>query len=146
MSDPQATFEAMRGLDLAVHIATKLNRSHLLLAKQSFILPCLGRTEIDMQATGPQAVTVEDSMSMVHASRGGLKPASEHLKSEPAIIAEMAMATLPNTKVRWSEMIADYNRIRDGIEGVFPAFKDFNARVLIPAASAFAMPPPNANG
>ncbi len=71
-------------------------------------------------------------MSMVHASRGGLKPASEHLKSEPAIIAEMAMATLPNTKVRWSEMIADYNRIRDGIEGVFPAFKDFNARILHP--------------
>ena len=74
MSDPEATFEAMRGLDLAVHIATKLNRSHLLLARQSFLLPCLGRTEIDMQASGPQSVTVEDSMSMVHASRGGLKP------------------------------------------------------------------------
>src|SRR4029077_3873428 len=113
MSDPEVTFEAMRKLDLAVHMATKLNRSHLLLAKQSFILPCLGRTEIDMQATGPQAVTVEDSMSMVHASRGGLKPASEHLKAETDIIAEMAMATLPDTKVRWSEMIADYNKIRD---------------------------------
>jgi molybdopterin-dependent oxidoreductase alpha subunit len=132
MSDPQATFEAMRGLDLAVHIATKLNRSHLLLARQSFILPCLGRTEIDMQATGPQSVTVEDSMSMVHASRGGLKPASEHLKSEPAIIAEIAMATLPNTRVRWSEMIADYDRIRDGIEGVFPEFADFNNRIKHP--------------
>jgi molybdopterin-dependent oxidoreductase alpha subunit len=132
MSDPEVTFEAMRGLDLAVHIATKLNRSHLLLAKQSFILPCLGRTEIDMQASGPQAVTVEDSMSMVHASRGGLKPASEHLKSEPAIIAEMAIATLPNTKVRWAEMIADYDKIRDGIEGVFPAFADFNNRIKHP--------------
>ena len=132
MSDPQATFEAMRGLDLAVHIATKLNRSHLLLARQSFILPCLGRTEIDMQESGPQSVTVEDSMSMVHASRGGLKPASEHLKSEPAIIAAMAMATLPNTKVRWSELIADYNKIRDGIEGVFPAFADFNNRIKHP--------------
>jgi molybdopterin-dependent oxidoreductase alpha subunit len=132
MSDPQATFEAMRSLDLAVHIATKLNRSHLLVARQSFILPCLGRTEIDMQATGPQSVTVEDSMSMVHASRGGLKPASEHLKSEPAIIAEMAMTTLPNTKVRWTEMIADYNKIRDGIEGVFPAFADFNNRIKHP--------------
>src|SRR6266702_2847125 len=132
MSDPEVTFKAMRNLDLAVHIATKLNRSHLLLAKQSFILPCLGRTEIDMQATGPQSVTVEDSMSMVHASRGGLKPASDHLKSEPAIIAEMAMATLPNTKVQWSEMIADYNKIRDGIEGVFPAFKDFNTRIQHP--------------
>jgi molybdopterin-dependent oxidoreductase alpha subunit len=132
MSDPEITFKAMRGLDLAVHIATKLNRSHLLLAKQSFILPCLGRTEIDMQAGGPQSVTVEDSMSMVHASRGGLKPASEHLKSEPAIIAEMAMATLPNTKVRWREMIADYGKIRDGIEGVFPEFADFNNRIKRP--------------
>jgi molybdopterin-dependent oxidoreductase alpha subunit len=132
MSDPQATFEAMRGLDLAVHIATKLNRSHLLLARQSFILPCLGRTEIDIQATGPQSVTVEDSMSMVHASRGGLKPASEHLKSEPAIVAEIAMATLPNTRVRWREMIADYDKIRDGIEGVFPAFADFNNRIKHP--------------
>jgi anaerobic selenocysteine-containing dehydrogenase len=122
----------MRGLDLAVHIATKLNRSHLLLARQSFLLPCLGRTEIDMQASGPQSVTVEDSMSMVHASRGGLKPASEHLKSEPAIIAAMAMATLPNTKVRWAEMIADYSKIRDGIESVFPAFADFNARIQHP--------------
>jgi molybdopterin-dependent oxidoreductase alpha subunit len=132
MSDPEATFEAMRGLDLVVHIATKLNRSHLLLARQSFLLPCLGRTEIDMQASGPQSVTVEDSMSMVHASRGGLKPASEHLKSEPAIIAAMAMATLPDTKVRWAEMIADYSKIRDGIESVFPAFADFNARIQHP--------------
>jgi anaerobic selenocysteine-containing dehydrogenase len=103
-----------------------------LLARQSFLLPCLGRTEIDMQATGPQSVTVEDSMSMVHASRGGLKPASEHLKSEPAIIAAMAMATLPNTRVRWTEMIADYSKIRDGIESVFPAFADFNARIQHP--------------
>jgi molybdopterin-dependent oxidoreductase alpha subunit len=132
MSDPEATHEAMRGLDLAVHIATKLNRSHLLLARQSFILPCLGRTEIDMQASGPQSITVEDSMSMVHASRGGLKPASEHLKSEPAIIAAMAIATLPNTKVRWDEMIADYDKIRDGIESVFPAFADFNERIKHP--------------
>src|SRR6201991_3726096 len=132
MSDPAVTFEAMRKLDLAVHIATKLNRTHLLLAKQSFILPCLGRTEIDIQASGPQSVTVEDSMSMVHASRGGLKPASEHLKSEPAIIAEMAVATLPNTKVHWAELIADYDKIRDGIEGVFPAFADFNQRIRHP--------------
>src|SRR6267142_902183 len=99
MSDPEVTFKAMRSLGLAVHIATKLNRSHLLVAKQSFILPCLGRTEIDAQATGAQSITVEDSMSMVHASRGGLKPASEHLRSEPAIISGMALATLPNTRV-----------------------------------------------
>jgi anaerobic selenocysteine-containing dehydrogenase len=71
-------------------------------------------------------------MSMVHASRGGLKPASEHLKSEPAIIAEMAMATLPNTKVKWAELISDYDKIRDAIEGVFPAFADFNTRIKKP--------------
>src|SRR6202171_788353 len=132
MSDPQVTFKAMRNLDLAVHIATKLNRSHLLLAKQSFILPCLGRTEIDVQVAGRQSVTVEDSMSMVHASRGGLKPASEHLKSEPAIIAEMARATLPNTRVGWAEMISDYGKIRDAIEAIFPEFADFNARITKP--------------
>jgi molybdopterin-dependent oxidoreductase alpha subunit len=132
MSDPEVTFKAMRSLDLSVHIATKLNRSHLLMAKQSFILPCLGRTEIDIQANGRQSVTVEDSMSMVHASGGGLKPASEHLRSEPAIIAGMALATLPTTRVRWSELISDYAKIRDCIEAVFPEFADFNARIKKP--------------
>jgi len=132
MSDPEVTFEAMRKLDLAVHVATKLNRSHLLLAKQSFILPCLGRTEIDAQATGTQSVTVEDSMSMVHASRGGLKPASDHLKSEPAIVAGLAKATLPNSVVQWDDLVADYSKIRDKIEAVFPAFKDFNAKIAKP--------------
>ena len=132
MSDQEVTFKAMRNLDLAVHIATKLNRTHLLLAKQSFILPCLGRTEIDTQATGAQSITVEDSMSMVHASRGALKPASEHLRSEPAIIAGMALATLPQTRVEWAELVSDYGKIRDGIEAVFPDFSDFNARIQKP--------------
>ena len=132
MSDPEETYPAMRSLDLAVHIATKLNRSHLLIAKESIILPCLGRTEIDVQATGPQLVTVEDSMSMVHGSRGGLKPASEHLKSEILIVCEMALATLPQTKVNWMELVADYSKIRDAIEGVFPAFKDYNRRIKEP--------------
>jgi molybdopterin-dependent oxidoreductase alpha subunit len=132
MADPEVTFKAMRSLDLAVHIATKLNRSHLLAAKQSFLLPCLGRTEIDLQATGPQSITVEDSMSMVHASRGGLKPASEHLKSEPAIIAAMARATLPDTRVKWAELVSDYGKIRDGIEAIFPEFAEFNARIKKP--------------
>ena len=115
-----------------VHIATKLNRSHLLLARQSFILPCLGRTEIDIQAMGRQSVTVEDSMSMVHASRGALKPASEHLRSEPRIIAGMALATIPNTRVDWAGLVADYGKIRDAIEAIFPEFADFNARIAKP--------------
>jgi molybdopterin-dependent oxidoreductase alpha subunit len=132
MSDPEATFAAMRKLDLAVHVATKLNRSHLILAKQSFILPCLGRTELDMQAEGAQSVTVEDSMSMVHASEGTLEPASAYLRSEPWIIAQMAKATLPNTRVDWDGLVANYDRIRDKIEVVYPLFAGYNARVREP--------------
>lgn len=132
MPDPAATFAGMAGLDLAVHIATKLNRSHLLVAKETIILPCLGRTELDLQASGFQSVTVEDSMSMVHASQGRLKPASPLLKSEPAIVAAMAKATLPGSKVAWDELVADYDRIRDAIEDVFPIFERYNERVRDP--------------
>lgn len=132
MPDPEASFAAMRSLDLVVHIATKLNRSHLVTAKESIILPCLGRTELDLQNGVVQSVTVEDSMAMVHASQGRLPPASEHLKSEPAIIAAMARATLPDSRVDWEGMIADYDRIRDGIEAVFPIFEDFNRWVRQP--------------
>ncbi len=130
----------MAKLDLAVHIATKLNRSHLILARESIILPCLGRTELDMQASGPQSVTVEDSMSMVHASAGRLKPAGVMLKSEPAIVAEMAQATLPHSKVDWQSMVDDYDLIRDSIEAVFPIFARFNERVREPGG--FRLPVP----
>jgi molybdopterin-dependent oxidoreductase alpha subunit len=132
MPDPQVCFEAMRKLDLSVHVATKLNRSHLMVCKNTFLLPCLGRTELDVQATGPQSVSVEDSMSMVHASRGTLPPASSQLKSEPAIVAGIAGATLPGTKIDWDGFIADYNRIRDAIEAVFPDFDGYNERVRVP--------------
>ncbi|QDY44019.1 FdhF/YdeP family oxidoreductase [Candidatus Pantoea soli] len=132
MSDPQATFAAMRKLDLVVHMATKLNRSHLLMAKHSYLLPVLGRTEVDQQASGEQSVTVEDSMSMVHASRGTLPPASPHLKSEPALVAGLAKATLPDSRVDWDKMVSDYSFIRDAIEAVFPAFENFNQRVMQP--------------
>ena len=133
MSDPQAIQAAMRGLDLAVHLGTKLNRTDLMTARQTFILPVLGRTELDVQAGGPQAVTVEDSASMVHASRGKLPPASEHLRSEPAIIAGIAKATLGTRHgIDWDGLVADYDRIRDKIEVVFPDFKDFNARIRKP--------------
>jgi molybdopterin-dependent oxidoreductase alpha subunit len=132
MPDPQVCFEAMRKLDLSVHVATKLNRSHLMVCKNTFLLPCLGRTELDVQASGPQSVTVEDSMSMVHASRGTLPPASDQLKSEPAIVAGIAKATLPDTKIDWDGFVSDYNRIRDAIEAVFPDFDDYNERVRVP--------------
>jgi molybdopterin-dependent oxidoreductase alpha subunit len=141
LPDPERCTAGMRGLELAVHLATKLNRSHLLVGKQSIILPVLGRTERDIQASGPQAITVEDSMSMVHASRGKLAPASEHLRSESAIVAGMAMATLPASKVAWADMIADYDRIRDAIEGVFPDFKDYNRRIAIPGGFRLPLPP-----
>ena len=132
MPEPQRTFAAMKTLDMQVHIATKLNRSHLLLAKHNYLLPALGRTERDLQATGIQSVTVEDSMSMVHASCGGLKPASRWLKSEPAIVAEMARAALPDSPVNWEEMSGNYALIREAIEAVIPAFADYNARIAEP--------------
>ena len=132
MSDPQVTFPAMRNLDLVVHMATKLNRSHLLLGKHNYILPVLGRTEIDQQQSGAQSVTVEDSMSMVHASRGTLEPASPHLKSEPLLVASLAKATLPDTVVDWDKMTRDYNHIREAIEAVFPGFENFNQRIQQP--------------
>jgi molybdopterin-dependent oxidoreductase alpha subunit len=132
MPDPDACFAAFRKLDLSVSILTKFNRTCLLIAGETLVLPCLGRTERDMQAAGPQWVTVEDSMSMVHASRGKLKPPSPDILSEPAIVAGLARATLPGTHVDWTGMIADYDRIRDGIEAVFPDFRDFNARVRVP--------------
>jgi molybdopterin-dependent oxidoreductase alpha subunit len=141
LPEPERCYKAMRGLDLAVHIGTKLNRTHLLVGKQSFIFPCLGRTEHDIQATGPQSITVEDSMSMVHASMGKLRPASEYLRSEPAIVAGMANAVLPNSKVPWLELVADYDRIRSGIEAVFPDFKDFNERIRIPGGFRLSLPP-----
>lgn len=129
MPDPEACFDAFRKLDLSVNILTKFNRTCLLLAKETIVLPCLGRTELDVQADGEQWITVEDSMSMVHASRGMLKPAAPGLLSEPAIVAGIAKATLPGVGIDWDWLVADYDRIRDAIEAVFPDFRDFNQRV-----------------
>ena len=131
MSDPEACFAAFRKLDLNVQIVTKLNRTCLLTARESLILPCLGLTELDVQASGLQSITVEDSMSVVHASRGMLKPISDALLSEPAIIAGLAKASMPGTAVHWDDLVADYDLIRDKIEAVFPDFFDFNARVRV---------------
>jgi molybdopterin-dependent oxidoreductase alpha subunit len=141
LPDPEQSFPAMGKLDLSVHVGTKLNRSHLLVAKETYVFPCLGRTELDVQAGGPQSVTVEDSMSMVHASAGRLTPASEHLRSEPAIVAGMAQATLPNSKVPWAELVADYDRIRDLIEKTVPGFEQFNTRIRTPGGFRLPLPP-----
>lgn len=141
MPDHEQAFAAMRKLDLSVHVGTKLNRTHLLVAKETYLFPCLGRTELDMQQTGKQSITVEDSMSMVHASSGKLKPASPQLLSEPAIVAGMALATLPQTRVHWAELVADYDRIRDLIEKTIPGFSDYNQRIRIPGGFRMPLPP-----
>ncbi len=125
---------AWRNLDLSVQIATKLNRTHLITARTTYLLPCLARTEIDEQASGPQIVTVEDSTTCIHASRGVTSPASEHLLSELRIIAEIAKATLPsNPRIPWDDWVADYALVRDAIEKTYPdQFHDFNARLDTP--------------
>ncbi|EKM5717544.1 FdhF/YdeP family oxidoreductase [Enterobacter cloacae] len=141
MPDHENGFPAMSKLDLSVHVGTKLNRTHLLVGKETFILPCLGRTELDMQASGRQSITVEDSMSMVHASSGKLKPASPLLRAEPAIVADMAKATLKTTRVDWMHLVADYDRIRDLIEQTIPGFEDYNARIRVPGGFRMPLPP-----
>ncbi|EFW0380856.1 acid resistance putative oxidoreductase YdeP [Shigella flexneri] len=132
MPDREASAVPLTQLDLAVHVATKLNRSHLLTARHSYILPVLGRSEIDMQKSGAQAVTVEDSMSMIHASRGVLKPAGVMLKSECAVVAGIAQAALPQSVVAWEYLVEDYDRIRNDIEAVLPEFADYNQRIRHP--------------
>ena len=141
MPDPEQAFAAMRRLDLSVHLGTKLNRSHLLVCKESYILPVIGRTELDMQASGAQSITVEDSMSMVHASAGRLRPASPQLRSEPAIVAGMAAATLDHSKVDWNGLVADYDRIRDLIERTIPGFDGYNERIRVPGGFRMPLPP-----
>jgi len=131
--DSDATARGLRNCALTVNVTTKLNRSHLVHGREALILPCLGRTEIDIQAAGPQGVTVEDSMSMVHLSSGINPPASDSLLSEPAIVAGMAHATLgERSKIGWLWLIEDYDRIRDLIAMCFDDFHDFNARVRVP--------------
>lgn len=131
--DTFETWKALQRCALTVHVTTKLNRSQVVHGKEALILPCLGRTEIDLQASGPQGVTVEDSMSMVHLSAGINPPASRHLLSEPAIVARLAAATLAGrSSVPWLWLVEDYSRIRDLIGKVFPDFHDFNQRVAVP--------------
>lgn len=131
--DSPLIIEAFKKQKLTVNIATKLNRSHLVPGETSFILPCLGRTEIDRNSAGlPQIVTVEDSMSMVHGSGGINEPASPELRSEVAIIAGIAEATLGSDRVNWNALADDYDLIRDMIERVIPGFHEFNERVRVP--------------
>ncbi|MFF5424157.1 MULTISPECIES: FdhF/YdeP family oxidoreductase [unclassified Streptomyces] len=138
--DTEVTEAAMRNARLTVHVSTKLNRSHAVTGRRALILPTLGRTDKDVQRSGRQVVTVEDSMGLVHASRGNLPPASPHLLSEPAIVARMARAVLgAESATPWEEFEADYGAIRDRIARVVPGFEDFNAR-LAAHPGGFALP------
>ncbi|MDW8846267.1 FdhF/YdeP family oxidoreductase [Erwinia sp. MMLR14_017] len=127
--DSPRTEEALRRCELTVQISTKLNRSHLCPgAVDALILPTLGRTEQDIQASGPQFITVEDSFSMVHASEGVGKPIADTQRSETAIVAGIANAVLGSEKLDWLALAADYNQIREHIAATIPGFSDFNAK------------------
>ncbi|MCC6252806.1 MAG: FdhF/YdeP family oxidoreductase [Bacteroidia bacterium] len=131
--DTEYTAKALRNCRLTVHVSTKPNRSHFVHGEVALILPCLARTDKDIQASGPQFVTVENSMGVVHSSEGTLEPKSNKLKSECAIVAGMAKATLKSeTTVNWDELVSNYDNIRDVIEKTIPGFDNYNQRARIP--------------
>lgn len=151
--DTGVTESALGRCALTVQISTKLNRSHVVHGDTGLILPTLGRTDRDVQAGGKQLVSVEDSMSMVHLSRGSLRPPSEHLRSEVAIVCELARPVLgTDHPVPWESFIGDYDRIRDVIADVVPGCEDYNTRVRSPDGFQLPHPPrdtrefPTANG
>jgi molybdopterin-dependent oxidoreductase alpha subunit len=138
--DVPRTYEALRNCDLTVQVSTKLNRSHIVHGRRALILPCLGRTERDRQASGEQGVTVEDSMAMVHISRGMKEPTSPHLRSECAILGGLARATLPDSRTPWQDHVDNYDRIRDTMAQVLDGFEDFNDRARRPHGFRIAQP------
>ena len=127
--DTNYTAEALQNTKLTVQVSTKLNRSHLITGKQALILPCLGRTDKDIQADGEQFISCENSMRVVQSSQGILTPPSKHLKSEVAIVAEMASATLKKSSIDWTEMAGNYDHIREAIQATIPGFEHYNTRV-----------------
>jgi len=138
--DTKATAEGLRNVGLTVQVSTKLNRSHLVTGETALILPCLGRTELDVQAKGKQFVTVENSMGIVHRSTGSLAPASPVLLSEPAIVARLAEASLNEAPLDWSGLVEDYDAIRDLMEQSLHGFEGYNSRVR--KENGFALPNP----
>jgi molybdopterin-dependent oxidoreductase alpha subunit len=130
--DPDATFAGLRSCDLTVQVSTKLNRSHLVHGREALILPCLPRSERDIGRNGPQSVSVENSMSVVHLSTGRREPASPKLRSEASIIAGIALATLESTPTPWADWAADLNLVRDRMARALEGFEDFNRRVRQP--------------
>lgn len=136
--DSQFTGEAMQKCELSVQISTKLNRGHLVTGQEALILPCISRSETDIQKSGKQFITVENSMGVVHKSTGSLDPASSNLLSEPAIVANIAKATLKNNTTNWDDMMNNYDEVRDHIESTIAGFDNFNARVRV--SGGFSLP------
>lgn len=140
--DTEIAYRAMRGLELTVGIATKLNRGHLVHGKEALILPVVARSEWIHTPLGEQFVTIEDAMSNVTASRGVLEPVSEHVLPEVEIVCRMAMATLPDSKVDWAACMHDYNHVRELIAAVYPSiYADFNERIQAPRGFHLDIPP-----
>jgi len=129
--DTEFTADALRNCSLTVQVSTKLNRSHLITGKKALILPCLGRSERDYQISGEQFVSVENSMGIVHQSRGHLEPCFEKLLSETAIVANLANITLKNSNTDWINLTSNYDLIRNKIEATIPGFQNYNKRVRI---------------
>ena len=138
--DTLATAEAINRVKLTVQVSTKLNRSHLVTGETALILPCLGRTELDIQHSGAQFVTVENSMGIVHTSKGNLKPASKYLRSEPWIVASIANASLDDTR-DWMELVNNYDNVRSLMSKALSGFEDYNDRVRNPHGFALPNPP-----
>ena len=137
--DTEFTAQALRQCGLTVHVSTKLNRGHLITGEKALILPCLGRTDRDVQSGGPQFVTVENSMGIVHSSRGSLQAPSTQLLSEPMIVARLAVATLGGrSRVPWLDLVGDYDRVRELIAKVVPGCEDLNRKVR--AKAGFYLP------
>ena len=138
--DTLATAEAINRVKLTVQVSTKLNRSHLVTGETALILPCLGRTELDIQHSGKQFVTVENSMGIVHTSKGNLKPVSKYLRSEPWIVASIANASLDDTR-DWMDLVNNYDNIRSLMSKALSGFEDYNDRVRNPHGFALPNPP-----
>ena len=139
ISDTAAAEAAMRGTDLTVQVSTKLNRSHVVTGAEALILPTLGRTDVDLQETGPQFVSVEDSVCAVHATHGPLPPVSDLLLSEVSIVTRLARAVLGDDgPIDWAGFERDYDTIRDAISRVVPGFADFNQKIR--RAGGFVLP------
>ena len=136
--DTEFTAQALRKCKLTVHVSTKLNRSHLIHGKEALILPVLGRSEIDVQNGVNQFVSVENSMGVVHSSTGNMKPVSENIISEPAVVCQLASMLFEDEKEMWVEFMNNYNLIRDKIEDVIPGFESFNERIQ--NSSGFYLP------